>query len=170
MTRASTVAGLAVASLAAFPACGASATAEPVPVRVAVGFPSSQAAIVSDSLEILAFGSTASCAELVAARRAGRPLPDALASVTTTPCALGTGASLDLDQSEAYSFLVVARATEKDLFLGCARQSSLGDVKPTQVDLAYANNEFTISTIEKLAPGSTTKCARLSDKCSNACR
>jgi hypothetical protein len=151
-------------------ACGASATAEPVPVLVAVGFPSSQAAIVSDSLEIIAFGAAASCADLVAARRAGRPLPEAVASVTTTPCALGAGASFELDQSEAYSFLVVARATEKDLFLGCARQASLGDVKPTQVDLAYANNEFTLGTLEKLVPGSTTKCARLSDKCSNTCR
>ncbi len=162
---ATTVLGLSVA----FAGCAAKQVGAPVPVGISVEFPSAPTAIVTDSVRIFAFDGLQSCADLVSIRGSGRPLPPVKMEERKTPCELQAGSAVDLERNHSYTLLVAAQVGEKDLLVGCTQQDAFGEVQALPVTLAYASNEFTLSTIEATTPGATTRCAKLSDKCNNTC-
>ena len=149
--------------------CAKHEEADPVPVSIALEFPSTPAAVVTDSLRILVFDGQPGCSELVTMRRSNLALPDTKVELESTPCDLATTGTFEVDRSQPYTVLVVAQRGQKDFLVGCAPQSQFGDVQSLPVQLAYASNEYTLSTVEGETPGATTKCAHLSDKCSGAC-
>lgn len=155
---------------AAIVACAKEEEADPVPVDVAIQFPSTPAAVVVDSVRIFVYEGTQDCAQLVSTRRT-RPaeLPPAKAEKQTTPCEMITGAPVQLSRNVPYTVLVAGSVGDKDLLVGCAQQNAFGTVQALPVDLTYAAPDFTLTTIEATAPGSTTKCAKLGDKCGGRC-
>ncbi len=153
----------AFASLAG---CAVKEDAQPVPVDVQVEFPSTQTATVTDSVLVFVWEGQLDCSELIGIRRSGRDLPTALFEERKTPCDLSASrASLQLERQKPYTFLVAAQIGEKDFLLGCSREQAFGEVVSAPVTLSYANNEFTLSTLEAQAPGSTTKCPTLGSRC-----
>jgi hypothetical protein len=157
--------------LACVAGCAVKADADPVPVAISIEFPSTPTAVVTDSVRIFVYEGAKDCAELVAIRGSGRPLPAAKIEERRTPCELEgvAGAGIDLDRNKTYTLLVAAQVGEKDLLVGCSQQQAFGEVKALPVTLAYASNEFTLGTIEATTPGATTRCVKLSDKCNNSC-
>lgn len=146
--------------------CAVKETAEPVPVDVQVEFPSTPTAVVSDNVRIFVWEGLQDCSELIGVRRSGRPLPPALIEDRKTPCDLLTqGGTVELTRNKEYTFLVAAQVGEKDFLLGCSREQVFGEVVAAPVSLAYASNEFTLSTLEAQTPGSTTKCPTLGARC-----
>jgi hypothetical protein len=151
-------------------ACAAKEVGDPVPVNLGIGFPSTPAAVVTDSVRLYVFAGQLDCAELVTIKKTGRPLPPTVVERRATPCELQNGADVEFDRGKSYTVLVSAQVAEKDFLVGCSVQGSFGDVRPAPIDLDYADNTFTLSTIEKQTPGATTRCAKFTDKCNNTCR
>jgi hypothetical protein len=149
--------------------CAAKQVGDPVPVPISVEFPSTPTATVTDSVRLFVYDGAKDCAELVSIRKSGRPLPAARVEERKTPCELQGGVGVDLERNRSYTVLVAAQVGEKDLLVGCTQQQTFGEVVALPVSLAYASNEYTLSTIEAQTPGATTRCAKLSDKCNNTC-
>lgn len=146
--------------------CAVKEVSDPVPVDVQVEFPSTPTATVTDTLRMFVWEGSQDCGELVGIRRSGRELPKALIEERRTPCDLFAGNSnVELERKKEYTILVAAQVGEKDFLVGCSRQATFGEVISAPVTLAYASNEFTLSTLEAQAPGSTTKCASLGARC-----
>lgn len=146
-------------------ACAEKTESDPPPVNFNVGFPSTSAAILTDSVKVYVFdGTPTSCTELVRLRQTQQPLP---ATITETgalsPCQLaaGQGGSFELPMNGTYTMLAVGQIGGADVFAGCVVQTSYGTTEARTIQLSFIDNK------QKLA---TTTCVKLSDKCSGACQ
>lgn len=149
--------------------CSAEETSDPVPVPIAIEFPSTSTAVVTQTVRIFVFDDALECSSLIALRKSERPLPAARVEQIRTPCDLQAGFGLDLARNRNYTILVAAEVGDRDLLVGCSRQSAFGQTQAVPVNLVYASTEFTLKTLETEQPGSTSKCTKLSDKCANRC-
>ncbi len=149
--------------------CAAEETSDPVPVAIAIEFPSTTTAVVTQTVRVFVYDGTLDCSSLIALRKSERPLPASKVEQIKTPCDLQAGFNLDLPRNQAYTILVAGEVGDRDLLVGCSRQSAFGETEAVPVNLVYASAEFTLRTLEAEQPGSTSKCAKLSDKCANRC-
>ena len=159
----------AITLLVGVSSCSSKEAADPVPLSVAIEFPSTAAAVVTDSVQLTLFDASQDCRSLITLRKTDQPLPRSVTNRVSTPCELQSGAALDAPRGMNYTLLAVAQVADKDFLIGCVRETSFGEVLPLPVALDYVSNDFTLTTIEKQSPGVTTRCARLTDKCAAKC-
>ncbi|HEY1695082.1 MAG TPA: hypothetical protein VGG39_23100 [Polyangiaceae bacterium] len=130
-------------------------------------FPSTEAAIATQQVEVLVFDTSmegADCLSLLITRQAGAPLPESPTLLLDTgaigTCSLaGGGGSLDVAYGPR-SFLVVAESGGEDLFTGCAQADVEPNTPPIVVPIAQAATPTALPT---------TSCTSLSQKCDGGC-
>jgi hypothetical protein len=140
---------------------------QPASIEYEIVFPSTAAAVTTDSVDILVFDATASgadCLSLITTRQAGAPLPEAptllMDSGPISTCQLASGSgTLDVSFGPR-SLLAVAQANGQDLFTGCAQIDLEADSTTVIVPIAQAG------TATPLPP---TACTSLSQKCHDGC-
>ncbi|AKV03048.1 hypothetical protein AKJ09_09711 [Labilithrix luteola] len=146
-------------------ACAAKTESDPPPVNFNIAFPSTSAAVLTDSVKVYVFaGTPASCSELVRLRQTQQPLPPTVTETgALSPCQLagGQGSTFQLPINETYTMLAVGQIGSADVFAGCVVQSNYGATEALPIPLSFIDNK------QKLA---TTQCVKLSDKCSGACQ
>jgi len=156
-------------ALAGALACSAGTNTHPSPpttVEYDIEFPSTQAAVGTDTVQTFVFASTTpktDCPSLLVARQSGSDLPTALAQ--TQPAKLcdvlaGNAGKLDDVGYGTVSFLVVAQRGGTDYFTGCILATlNAQTTAPVQVQLAQATT----------AHIPTTTCSTVADFCAGNC-
>lgn len=153
--------------LASAVAACASETAPPTPAELRVQFPSTAAAVSTESLQVLVFDhdATGGCLELVQKRRTNQPLPPALVTAGPTPsCEFFAGAAPNVRVDYgARSVLIIGQRAAQDWLIGCteAQVGDEGGVSPlVQVPLTLASRTVSVPA---------TTCTTLGDHCANRC-
>ena len=157
-----TITGLASASLA----CSSGGEAGPAPGAYTVNFPSVQAAVAVDTLQVMAFDAETDdvCQSLVERRRSGQELPACLAETKALPTCSFLGEEPNAETQLTVGFgrralLAIAKRGTDDFLLGCTLQDVAKETTATPIDVA-------------ILPGTrvpATTCTSLSQRCSGAC-
>ncbi len=152
------------AALAA--ACSAKEAAAPSVGTYTIAFPSTAAAIATDSVKVYVFdvGDAAigdTCPNLVLARRSNQALPTPLVEAApVSPCDLAAGRGQVTVPYGVRAVLAVGRKGAKDLLIGCAIQNIGEGSTQVPVQLALASTTVDVPS---------TACANLSDRCAGRC-
>jgi hypothetical protein len=159
-----------IAALGLVAACTQPVTHEASPPSSAqyeVRFPSTAAAVATDTLEVLVFDAAATggdCLSLATARESGVDLPQSpvlLLDTGAVPiCSITPGqAAFELPYG-AVSFFAVAQRQGQDLFLGCTQTDLVPDAGPVDIWLAEAKIGTTLPA---------TACMSLTNWCGGGC-
>lgn len=146
-------------------ACGG--TEDPKPTRVNVLFPSTKAAVATDTLQMLVYDAPDdnACLDLVQRRRTSQDPSRRVITGQRSPldtCSFIERASA-VDLSLSYgrrAFFVLAQRQGSDFMIGCTLQG-IGDADQS-VDVALTPIDNTVLVPE-------TTCDRLSSKCAGSC-
>jgi hypothetical protein len=163
-TRIARACGLAFSlALAAFAvsACAIQKTSEPASIPISVDFPSTAAAVQTDSVTVSVFDSNQQCTDLITLVQTGQQLPAAIQrTAALAPCQLlnNQGNSVDLPLHDDYTFLAVGEIKGNPVFIGCTVQNAFGNTEALSVPISFINDK------QSLNP---TNCGKLSDKCNH---
>jgi hypothetical protein len=144
--------------------CAKKENAEPPDVPFEVKFPSTAAALATDTVKVYVFDGALVCDDLIRLRQTAQPLPSTVAETPTlTPCQLhkGENNSFDLTLERDYTMLAVGQIGGQDVFIGCAVQTAYGTTLANPIQVSFIDDRVNI-------PAQT--CTRLSDKCNGTCR
>lgn len=136
------------------------------PTSVTVTFPSTSAAIASDTVLIQVFDESGTadlsgaCEDLVAQARSSQALPAPLVDVSTSACALQAGNDPLTVGVGDRAFLVTTSSNGSGLLIGCTVESVEGGSLLVPVDLVPLNDSVVVPT---------TTCNALSQHCSGGC-
>ena len=164
MRRAGTFALLALGTALA-PACGSKA-AGPSAGTYTIAFPSTAAAVATDTVQVLVFdvadgGPEDFCPAIMSARRSNQSLPTALVEAKpTSPCDLAAGQGTVTVPYGVRAVLAIAQKGTSDYLLGCAIQNVGEGSTQVPVQLTLASTTLTVPA---------TTCPSLSDHCANRC-
>ncbi|MCU0681749.1 MAG: hypothetical protein MUF34_05750 [Polyangiaceae bacterium] len=153
---------LALAALVALVAPACDADDDDAPVGYVIDFPSTAAAVASDSIKVYLFSPAENdCATLIQARRAGSLLPPARAETKAmAPCELlSGGGALTVDVGDAIVFGVAQRRGE-DFLVGCTSR---------RLDASTSELTLSLTPFTNTVAVPTTACIALSDKCAGRC-
>lgn len=146
-------------------ACAKDEDASPANVDIAVDFPSTAAAVAVDGVKVYVFDSSQTCTNVIRLRQTAQALPATVfESNSVAPCQIQQGvpaASFEVKRNTTYTMLAVGTAAGKDLLVGCSVQQGFGNTTAQPIALTY------IDATQKIG---TTACAKLSDKCTGACK
>lgn len=138
--------------------------ADAAPGSYNVLFPSTAAAVATDTVQIWVFGGdagTATCLSLVQKRQSHQALPPALiTSDPTPPCDLAAGKGGVTIPFGKVSVLAVGTRKGNDFLVGCTEQ---------QLDSAAASVDVYVSLASNTQSVPTTTCTALSTFCSGGC-
>ncbi len=152
------------ASLVVMAACGGSG--DPSNGQYVVTFPSTAAAVATDSVVVLVFDVPAAqmgtfCQGVVSKRRNKEDLPKPLAeSSPVTPCELNSGKAPLTISYGTRAVLAVGSRAGADFLIGCAIQKVDEGSLPVPVDVTLVNGLVTVPQ---------TMCTKLQDHCNNKC-
>jgi hypothetical protein len=152
----------------AFSAGCSSKDAALAPTSVTLTFPSTEAAVASDSVQIQVFDETAAdpsnlsaaCEDLVAQARSSQALPAPLVDVSTSACALQSGDDPVTVGVGVRAFLVTATSNGTALLIGCTVESVEGGSLLVPIDLVPLSDAVVVPP---------TTCTALSQHCSGGC-
>ncbi len=138
------------------------------PTSVVLTFPSTEAAVASDSVQIQVFDETAAdpanlsgaCEDLVAQVGSSQALPAALVDVSTSACALQSGDDPITVGVGVRAFLVTTTSNGTGLLIGCTVESVEGGSLLVPIDLVPLSDAVVVPT---------TTCTALSQHCSGGC-
>ncbi len=148
----------------ALAACAKEEEATPPEVAIQIDFQSTAAAVATDSVKVFVFDGLLSCNDLVRLRQTEQPLPPRITETPSiTPCQLQNNESntVQLDLKKDYTMLAIGQIGGKDVFAGCTQQHAYGETRAIDITVSFIDDR------QKLNP---PQCAKLSDKCSGACR
>jgi len=147
-------------------ACASKQSADPSTGTYTVAFPSTAAAVATDTVKVIAFdvadaGSALICADLVLARRSNQALPTPVAeSKEISPCDLASGKGQLTLTYGPRAVLAVAQKSGVDYLIGCAVENVGEGSEQVPVQLALASATVVVPP---------TTCTTLSDHCGNHC-
>lgn len=146
-------------------ACAKDEDASPANVDISVDFPSTAAAVAVDGVKVYVFDSSQACTDVIRLRQTSQALPATVfESASVAPCQIQSGAaaaSFEIRRDTTYTMLAVGTAAGKDLLVGCTVQQGFGNTTAQPISLTY------IDATQRIP---TTSCAKLSDKCTGACK
>jgi hypothetical protein len=133
-----------------------------------ITFPSTAAAVASDSVQVLVFDAgkdSASvedlCPNLVLMRKNNQQLPPRLLEVPpASPCDLLGGSGTMTIPYGSHALLAVAEREGKDFLIGCAIENVTQNSELSPIDLTLVDDQSTVPA---------TTCAQLSAFCQNKC-
>ena len=145
-------------------ACAKEEEASPPEIAVQIDFQSTAAAVSTESVKIFVFDGLLSCNDLIRLRQTEQPLPPRRSETPSiTPCQLQNNElnAVELELNKDYTMLAVGQIGGKDVLAGCTQQAAYGGAKAIDITVALIDDR------QRLTP---PQCAKLSDKCSGACR
>jgi hypothetical protein len=152
----------AVCGLGLVSACAAHKDANPVPVPLAVQFPSTQAAVYIDTVRIYAFDSSVACADLITLEKGNGTLPTPVVPIPEqSPCTLEQGPTVDLPLGGNFTMFAVGSKAGVDKLIGCTSETSFGEQAALDIPLTFIDNTVAIDP---------TTCFKLSDFCAGSCQ
>jgi hypothetical protein len=145
-----------------------SGAASPSGGTYTITFPSTAAAIATDTVQVLVFdaGRDAAdlgnlCPSLVQMRRSNQELPPRLLEAPpATPCDLLSGAGTVTIPYGYRALLVVAERGGQDFLIGCAIENATEGGELSPIDLTLIDDQTTVKP---------TTCAQLSSFCAHKC-
>jgi len=164
LARASRLAfSLALAAFAVS-ACAIQKTSEPASIPISVDFPSTAAAVRTDSVTVSVFDSSQTCDNLITLVQTQQQLPAAIQrTAALSPCQLlnNQGNAVDLPLHNDYTFLAVGEIGGNPVFIGCTVQNAFGNTQALSVPVSFINDKQQLNT---------TNCGKLSDHCRGTCQ
>lgn len=145
-------------------ACAKEEESTPPEIAIQIDFQSTAAAVATDSVKVFVFDGLLGCNDLIRLRQTEQPLPPRRTETQSiTPCQLQNNElnTVELDLKKDYTMLAVGQIGGKDVLAGCTQQPAYGDTRAIDITVALIDDR------QKLNP---PQCAKLSDKCSGACR
>jgi hypothetical protein len=133
-------------------------------IGIQIDFQSTLAAVATDSVKVYVFSGLLVCNDLIRLRQTEQPLPPRVAETASlTPCQLQKNElnTVVLDLKRDYTMLAVGQIGGKDVLAGCTQQQAYGATQAVDITVALIDDR------QALKGG---QCAKLSDKCSGACR
>lgn len=152
------------AALCSLAACANEEQSTPPDVAINIDFQSTAAAVLTDDVKVFVFDGLLGCNDLVRLRQTEQPLPPRRAETPAlTPCQLQSDELnlVELDLGADYTMLAVGQIGGRDVLAGCTQQPAYGATKAIDI---------TVSLIDDRQRLDSSPCAKLSDKCSGACR
>jgi hypothetical protein len=132
-----------------------------------IEFPSTAAAIATESIAVRVFDATDAqelCNTLVVTQKSHGDLPAALAETApTSPCSLlgGQGGSLAALPFGTYAFLAVAQKSGADFLVGCTTQALASNQTSVPIAVSFASAQTAVPA---------TTCEALSASCAGSCK
>ena len=151
-------------ALAALPGC--SSSGDPSSGSYVVTFPSTAAAVATDSVVVLVFDVPVQqlgtfCQDVVRKRRNKEDLPRAIAETAQiTPCDLNGGKGPLSVSYGTRAVLAVGSRGGQDFLIGCAVQEVAEGSQPVPVDITLVNQMVTVPQ---------TSCVKFTDHCAGKC-
>lgn len=145
-------------------ACAKEEESTPPEIAIQIDFQSTAAAVATESVKVFVFDGLLGCNDLIRLRQTEQPLPPRRTETPSlTPCQLQNNElnAVELDLRKDYTMLAVGQIGGKDVLAGCTQQLAYGDTKAVDITIALIDDRQRLE-----APA----CAKLSDKCSGACR
>jgi hypothetical protein len=133
-------------------------------IGIQIDFQSTAAAVATDSVKVFVFQGVLGCNDLIRLRQTEQPLPPRLTETPSmSPCQLqnNVGNTVQLELEKDYTMLAIGQIGGKDVLAGCTHQPAYGATRAIDITVALIDDR------QKLSP---PQCAKLSDKCSGACR
>jgi hypothetical protein len=164
--RARKLSALTVGTALLLAACGSKQAASPSTGSYTISFPSTAAAVATETVKVYVFdaadGGASLCPSLVLARRSNQALPTVvLEAAPVSPCDLAAGQGQVTIPYGARAILAVAQKGGTDFLVGCAIEN-IGEGS-TQVPVQLALSSTTVDV-------PATTCASLGDHCGGRCK